>query len=89
VYRVELRPRAQREFDRLPRSDQVRLAAALTKLVDEPRSKQSVKLSGSIYRLRVGPFRIIYAVFDRDELVLVGKVSRREKDTYDRLEELF
>jgi len=89
VYRVELKPRAQREFDRLPRSDQVRLAAALTKLVDEPRSRQSVKLSGPMYRLRVGPFRIIYAVFDRDQLVLVGKMTRREKDTHERLEELF
>ena len=89
MYRVELKPRAQREFDRLPRSDQVRLAAALTKLVEEPRSKQSVKLSGSMYRLRVGPFRIIYAVFGRDQLVLVGKIARREKDTYERPEQLF
>jgi mRNA-degrading endonuclease RelE of RelBE toxin-antitoxin system len=39
--------------------------------------------------LRVGPFRIIYAIFDRDELVLVGKIARREKDTYERREELF
>ena len=89
MYRVELKPRAQREFDRLPRSDQVRLAAALTKLVDEPRSRQSVKLSRSMYRLRVGLFRVIYAAFDRDQLVLVGKIARREKDTYDRLDELF
>ena len=58
-------------------------------LADEPRARQSVKLSGSMYRLRVGPFRIIYAVFDRDQLVLVGKIARREKDTYDGLEELF
>ncbi len=42
-----------------------------------------------MYRLRVGPYRIIYAIFDRDELVLVGKIARREKDTYTRLEELF
>ena len=89
MYRVELKSRAQREFDRLPRSDQVRLAAALSRLADEPRPSGSVKLTGPIYRLRVGPFRIIYAVFDRDQLVLVGKITRREKDTYERLEELF
>ena len=89
MYGVELKPRAQREFDRLPRSDQVRVAAALAGLADEPRARQSVKLSGPMYRLRVGPFRVIYAAFDRDQLVLAGKISRREKDTYDRLEELF
>ena len=89
MYQVELKPRAQREFDRLPRSDQGRILAALLRLADRPRSRQSVKLTGAIYRLRVGPFRVIYAVFDRDQLVLVGKIGRREKDTYERLEELF
>jgi len=89
VYRVELKPRAQREFDRLPSGDQARVLAALVGLADEPRPRRSVKLTGSIYRLRVGPFRIIYAVFDRDQVVLVGKIARREKDTYDDIETLF
>ncbi len=89
MYRVELKPRAQRQFDRLPKGDQGRILAALIRLAEQPQSRQSVKLSGAIYRLRVGPFRIIYAIFDRDELVLVGKIARREKDTYTRLEDLF
>ncbi len=31
----------------------------------------------------------IYEVSDRQELVVVGKITRREKDTYQRLAELF
>ena len=89
MYRVELKPRAQREFDRLPSGDQGRVLTALVALADQPRPRQSVKLTGSIYRLRVGPLRIIYAVFDRDQLVLVGKIARREKDTYDDVDTLF
>ena len=89
MYRVELKPRAQRQFDRLPGPYRGRVLTALGKLAEQPRSRQSVKLSGAMYRLRVGPFRIIYAIFDRDELVLVGKIARREKDTYERLEDLF
>lgn len=89
MYRVELKPRAQRELDRLPRADQGRILAALHGLSDQSRPRQSLKLRGAIYRLRVGRFRIIYAIFDRDELVLIGKIARREKDTYERLEELF
>ena len=89
MYRVELKPRARRELDRLPGADKGRILAAIPKLADHPRPRQSLKLSGATYRLRVGPFRIIYAIFDRDDLVLVGKIARREKDTYDRLEELF
>jgi len=89
VYRVELKPRAQREFDRLSGGDQSRVLAALTALAEQPRARRCVKLTGSIYRLRVGPFRIIYAVFERDQLVLVGKIARREKDTYDDVDTLF
>ncbi len=89
MYRVELKPRARREPDRLPGPDKGRILAALARLADHPRPRQSLKLSGATYRLRVGPFRIIYAIFDRDDLVLVGKIARRGKDTYDRLEELF
>ncbi len=89
MYRVELKPRAQREFDRLARDIQARVLGALASLAEQPRSRQSVKLSGPMYLLRVGPYRIIYALFDRDQLVLVGKIARREKDTYERLEELF
>lgn len=89
MYRLELRPRAQREFDRLPRSDQVRVLGALAALAHDPRPRRAAKLSGSVYRLRVGPFRVIYAIFDRDQLVLVGKIARREKDTYDDVDTLF
>ncbi len=89
MYRVELASRARRELDRRPEADKGRILAALTGLADQPRSRQSVKLSGATYRLRVGPFRIIYAIFDRDQLVLIGKVARREKDTYERLGDLF
>ena len=89
MYRVELKPRARREVDRLPEANKGRILAALARLADQPRPRQSLKLSGATYRLRVGAFRIIYAIFDRDDLVLIGKIARREKDTYDRLEELF
>lgn len=65
------------------------MLTAVLRLADDPRPRQSVKLSGSMYRLRVGSFRAIYAVFDRDQTVIVGKIARREKDTYDRIEELF
>ena len=89
MYRVELASRARRELKRLPESDADRLTAALSRLADEPRPAGSVKLKGPLYRLRVGPYRTIYAVSDQDGKVVALKVARREKDTYERLEELF
>ncbi len=89
MYRVELKPRARRELERLPGAGKGRVLAALARLADHPRPRHWLKLTGATYRLRVGAYRIIYAIFDRDDLVLVGKIARREKDTYTRLEELF
>ncbi|MDO8611711.1 MAG: type II toxin-antitoxin system RelE/ParE family toxin [Dehalococcoidia bacterium] len=89
MYRVELAPRARRELRRVGEPDKSRLATALSKLAREPRPAGSLKLKGPIYRLRVGSYRIIYAVSDHDESVVALKIARREKDTYERLDELF
>ena len=89
MYQVNLRPRAQRELARLPRRDETRLVSAILRLGAQPRPGQSLKLTDSIYRLRVGRFSVIYQIDDGKRLVEVGKVARREKDTYDRIGELF
>jgi len=89
VYRIELASRAQRELERLREPDRGRIAAALVRLAHDPRPPGSVKLQGPLYRVRVGPYRIIYAVSDADELVVALKIARREKDTYDDIETLF
>ena len=89
MYRVKLASRAQRELNRLPESDRRRISAALARLAEDPRPSGTAKLKGNLYRLRVGPHRVIYAVSDREEFVVALKMARREKNTYDRLEELF
>jgi len=89
VYRVELTPRAKRELDTVPIGDFQRIDSAILGLGENPRPPGVRKLRGLIYRLRVGRWRIIYAVLDREQVVVVGKVVRRAEDTYDRLDELF
>ena len=89
MYRVELTPRAQRDLDRLRGDDLERVAAVVRGLSEDPRPPKVRKLRGPIYRVRAGEWRIIYAVFDKDRLVIVGKLARRSKRTYEDLEELF
>ena len=48
-----------------------------------------MKLQGPLHRLRVGAYRVIYSISDRKQLVVALKIGRREKDTYEGLEELF
>ena len=37
------------------------------------------------YRIRVGDYRVIYAVFDQERIVKVTDVLRRDDQTYRRL----
>jgi mRNA interferase RelE/StbE len=89
VYRLDVTKRAQRELDKLGDDVFERVAAAIRNLREDPRQRGSRKLKGPIYRIRVGGWRIIYAVFDKDRLIIVGKVSRRSERTYDKIDELF
>ena len=89
MHEVELTNRAYREFNKLSPEDQDRIEAALDRLSDNPRPAGVKKIRGNIYRIRSGDWRIIYAVFDKDKLVLVGKIARRAEDSYDGVEGRF
>ena len=89
MYRRELTKRAQHELDKLSGDDLERVVAAIRGLRDNPRPHGVKKIRGPIYRIRVGDWRIVYAVFDKDQLVIVGKVARRTKRTYEGVNELF
>jgi mRNA interferase RelE/StbE len=89
MYEVILTRRAHGEYDKLPPADQGRIDASLDRLKAEPRPPGVKKMRGNIYRIRDGDWRIIYAVFDKDRVVLVGKIARRSKDTYTGVDKLF
>jgi mRNA interferase RelE/StbE len=54
----------------------------------EPRPYGCEHLQDYLYRVRVGEYRIIYAVFDAEVVVVVCKVGRRSENTYRNLEKL-
>ncbi|MBA7694697.1 hypothetical protein ES703_103310 [subsurface metagenome] len=89
MYRRELTERAQRDLDKLSGDDLERVVAVIRGLRDNPRPHGAKKIRGPIYRIRVGDWRIVYAAFNKDQLVIVGKVARRIKQTYEGLDELF
>ncbi len=89
MYEITFTPRARREFEKLATTHQGRLVAAIDHLEDNPRPAGVKKLTGLIYRLRVGDWRIIYAVLDRERRVVIVKIARRSEDTYDKVKDLF
>ena len=88
MYRIEISPAADRDLEKLKgrirRQDFERLRGAVGGLADEPRPQGVRKIKGAekAYRIRVGSYRVVYEVYDNDNLVLILQVARRSETTY-------
>ena len=83
-YEVEMAPSAQRDLRRLPSQARNRLVSPIQLLSDNPQPRGVRKIRGQerAWRIRTGPYRIIYDVYDDQQLVVVFKVDRRRETTY-------
>lgn len=81
TYRIEFAKPAMKQFKALPPQTQQRLKPKIDALSCEPRPVGMVKLSGKedLYRIRVGNYRIIYAIEDKQLLVLVLTIGHRQE----------
>ncbi len=88
MYRLEVSPTADRDLERLKgrmrRQDFERLRTAIRSLADEPRPHGIRKIKGAerAYRVKVDSYRVVYEVYDNDNLVLILQVVRRTEATY-------
>jgi mRNA interferase RelE/StbE len=87
VYRIDFKPAALRHLRKLARritwSDWETPEQAIDDLSATPRPSGAVKLPGTdFYRIRVGGYRVIYIVDDKERSVTITKVARRAEATY-------
>ena len=88
MYRVEISPAADRDLEKLKSrirmQDFERLRNAVRSLAGEPRPRGVRKIRGTenAYRIRVSNYRVVYDVYDSDNLVLILQVARRSETTY-------
>ena len=81
-YTVVLTKRAQKQLDKLTDRAVKPILQALSDLENNPRPIGSKKLNGrSGYRVRVGDYRIIYEIFDKQLVIDVIAIGDR-KDIY-------
>lgn len=83
-YRIELRPAAARALRKLDPQVRRRVQGAIALLAQDPRPPGARSLQGRPgLRVRVGDYRIIYAVKDDVLLVVVVRLGHR-RDVYDQ-----
>jgi mRNA interferase RelE/StbE len=81
TYRVEFAPLARRQIKKLPREVQKRIIERVEALASNPRSAGVKKLVSeeNLHRVRIGEYRAVYQIRDRELIVLVVKVGHRRE----------
>jgi mRNA interferase RelE/StbE len=81
AYSVLLAPPAERQLRAFAPAVQKRLVRRLKALQANPRPQGVKKLAGEddLYRVREGDYRIVYAIRDRELVVLVVKIGDRKE----------
>lgn len=81
-WRVEYHRSLEKEIRQLPKLYIRRILKTIESLADDPRPYGSEKLAGEeIWRIRVGPYRILYTIDDALRVVRTYCISHR-RDVY-------
>ena len=79
-YVVQFAPPAARHIADLTGAVKKRVVARIESLGNDPRPHGCKKLAGSEYwRIRVGDYRVVYSIDDKELLVLVIRVAHRRE----------
>ena len=82
TYEIRFLPSVRKDLRGLPQPAVRRILNAIDRLADDPRPSNCSKLTGhDLYRIRVGVYRVVYEVHDRDLVIVVVKVGHR-RDVY-------
>jgi mRNA interferase RelE/StbE len=81
-YKIILKPSAQKDLDKLPDKELIRIASRLEQLRINPRPIGVQKLSDEEgYRLRSGNYRILFIINDKIKNIFIFRIKHR-KDAY-------
>ena len=82
----------QKTLEKIPADYRAAIVAAIRSLKtnSRPHGKRTKKLTGELivlrftaeYRLRVGPYRVLYDVDDQHKKVVLLKLAKRDEQTY-------
>ena len=80
MHKIELRRKAQRALDRLPRNDFNAVLSTVKDLANIPRPKGVEKIkSAGLWRVRQGDYRIVYSIDDDQEIVTILRIGHRRE----------
>ncbi len=79
-YQVQILHTAEKEMNKLPTPIHTRISRKILSLENNPSPRGAKKLSGrEECRLRLGEYRILYTINDRDGIITVFAVGHRRE----------
>ncbi|MEA1997942.1 MAG: type II toxin-antitoxin system RelE/ParE family toxin [Euryarchaeota archaeon] len=78
MYTLFITNQVKKELRKIPKQSLKKIYGAIESLKREPRPKGTLKVKGNEgYRLRVGDYRILYAINDPERVVYIFRVKSR------------
>ena len=81
VYNIIFKPSVEKDIRKIPDAMVTRLLERIEGLASEPFPHQSIKLTGgeSLYRIRVGDYRIVYEVDTQVKHIIIHYIRHRRE----------
>ena len=82
-YDIVFKPSANKQFNALDKNDQIKIKEKIEELKEDqyPLGVKKLSVSDNIFRLRVGKFRVLYAIIKQKITIMILKVGHR-RDVY-------
>lgn len=88
TYRLERLPRVRTQLRKLPPDARKEVAAILAHLADTPFPDYAEPLRSPyehIWKIKIGMWRLFYRVHDKEKVITVLTIKRRDRNTYTRM----
>lgn len=79
-YQIQILRSAQKQLAKISEADRSKVINAVSALADDPRPHGAIRLTNRAgWRIRIGDYRVIYEIRDRELLVLVVAFGHRRE----------
>ena len=80
TYGIRFLPFVRKDLRGIPRPAVRLILNAIDRLADDPRPPNCSKLTAhDLHRIRIGTYRVVYEVHDRELVIVVVKVAHRRE----------
>lgn len=80
MYRIEYAKQVKKDLEKFPKRDRLAILEKIESLTTMPRPNGVISLKGKsagYYRIRMGDYRVIYTIEDKQLIILIVKIGQR------------